>query len=79
MLWIRTQNKKRLINVVEVHIFSGDRGCVVYGTYSSIDGCDELGKYKTVKRGVEILDEIQEKIECDLDYKLSTIYEMPEE
>lgn len=78
MLWVRTQDKKRLINVNEIYIDAN----VIKANYKEYySGCEYvfLGEYSKEERAIEILDEIQEKIEYYLDDKLSTIYEMPEE
>lgn len=70
MLWIRTQDKIRLVKVDKILIKDSDIGNYEVGL---------LGTYKTKERAIEILDEIQEKIECYLDDKLAYVYEMPEE
>lgn len=75
MLCIRTQDKTTLIRSYEIYIAEYNKNYVIRAKRTS----HILGVYKTFERAIEILDEIQEKIECDLDYKLSTIYEMPEE
>lgn len=85
-LWIRSQNKTKLIKVNNVEI------AFYNGNYYIVTGIEEkeLGKYCSYSRAKEILDEIQRKINlinlgCDfgspmIDLKNPTyIYEMPEE
>lgn len=84
-LWVRSQNRKVLqeVNNIFISAFSSKD---IY----SWDGADNiiLGTYKTKKRALEVLDEIQRKINsvnlgCDfgspmIDLKNPTyIYEMP--
>lgn len=77
MLWVRTQDKKRLINVNDINLkLEDDRWSLC--TYTGISNI-KLATYCSQRRAIEVLDEIQEKIECYLDDKLPTIYEMPEE
>lgn len=73
-LWIRSQDKKRL-----VHAYGGE-------VVEALDGWeireyatnDFVGKYKTEKRAIEVLDEIQKTIlEGEEDFKGMVIYEMP--
>lgn len=77
MLWIRTQDKKRLVAVsgvvskksrVERAIDSG-----------FLDGLDNhiLGKYADEPRCLEIMDDIQKKIEESTN--VSVLYTMPSE
>ena len=50
-LWIRSQNKKALINVRQLRISGPDIMC--------LNG-ELLGAYKTKERALEVLDEIQD-------------------
>lgn len=75
MLWIRTQDKTTLIKTYEIYIAEYSKSYVIRAKKTS----HILGVYKTFERAVEVLDEIQGKIEYYLDDKLSTIYEMPQE
>jgi hypothetical protein len=63
-IWIRTQDRKDLILIVEAH---------VYEKYVNSEG-DTLGFYKTPERALEVLDEIMTAIYID-----RPIYEMPKE
>lgn len=76
-LWIRSQNKGALI---KVEILGHTDGTI--HSYSEI-GKTELGTYKTKERALEVLDEIQNILETEWDYKdkfsMCRIYEMPEE
>lgn len=61
MLWIRTQDKKSVLNVKEVTV---DKKKIVgvIGTASLDDWSKVLGKYESDERTFEILDEIFTKI-----------------
>ena len=84
-LWIRTQDKKNLIQ--STHIYIGRDKTDIYVIWGHI----LLGKYKSKKRALEVLDEIQDEliganfmpIEKDEEVVLTCgsarIYEMPEE
>jgi hypothetical protein len=72
-MWIRSQNKNKLINVNYVGLYNdiGDNvPCQMYGDNTYI------GEYINPKRCIEILDDIQEKMfNCDNNYT----YDMPKE
>ena len=66
-LWIRSQDKERLIKVSNVQytyrkgdLYSDVRGNHYIGTY--YDNLEILGEYTTKERAIEVLDEIQTKI-----------------
>lgn len=66
-LWIRSQDKERLIKVSNVQytyrkgdLYSDVRSKHYIGTY--YDNLEILGEYTTKERALEVLDEIQEKI-----------------
>ena len=64
-MWIRTQNNRRLVNVIELQIkFSnklGFQGYCIVGTCSKVSfvGKIELGRYHTVEEALIILSDIQ--------------------
>jgi len=89
-LWIRSQNKMKFRRVIDLGIFEEQEGYTIY--------CDDivdsiLGTYKTQKRALEILDEIQSILspkikiihENDIKEKYefvepsTYVYQMPEE
>ena len=85
-LWIRTQLKNGLIKVNDIYVGSRE------GMYSLESKDFVLGMYKTEKRALEVLDEIQKLLEpfakIQIPYTanilslqdLSTyVYEMPKE
>ena len=86
-LYIRSQDKMKLIRVIDLGIFEEQEGYTIYYD-DNIDNM--LGTYTTKERALEILDEIQRLIN-DLQYmsyaipnnKFSSyrpnVYEMPEE
>lgn len=74
MLWVRSQDKTTLIKPYEIYIAEYNKNYVIRAKRTS----HILGVYQTFERTLEVLDDIQRKIEDDLDYKLSCAYEMPE-
>lgn len=74
-LWIRSQDKKTLMKVTRLYVFSN--------TIFSVDTRESeliLGTYKTKERALEVLDEISDIMTnlADSDLKLIQ-YEMPKE
>ena len=86
-LWIRTQDRKKLVLINTLAIADDDSGSILgFG----IDGHVkvELGDYDTEERALEVLDEIQELLEpvhiANISKKegiigANILYEMPEE
>ncbi len=77
-LWIRSQDRDYLEKVEKIYFWK-----VSHGQYA-IEGNGELGRYKTEKRALEVLDEIQRLMKASLiDKNLDgygiVIYEMPKE
>lgn len=73
-VWIRSQNKKALLNVSSIHILKdGDMSlmcCVVAG-------CDyELGVYSTEEKALKVMDILQEEAWVE---KKAYVYEMPQD
>jgi hypothetical protein len=58
-LWIRSQDKMKLIRVIDIGIFEEQEGYTIYYD-DSIDNM--LGTYATKERALEVLDEIQKLI-----------------
>ena len=93
-LWIRSQDKSSIVKVDNLYVSVGnyicyyvEKGKEVPGTYYRPSG--ELGRYKTKERALEVLTEIQNKINLInlghdfgsrmIDLKNPTyIYQMPE-
>lgn len=84
--WIRSQDRKELIPQPTLYaIYSENEKCAYIG--NSMTG--HIGKYKTLERALEILDEIQVYIRNNIarrnsesgfnDYFGCTVYEMPKE
>ena len=75
-LWIRTQNKLKLSKAIEFNVIYREHMWI-------IEGYDELGRYKTKDRALEVLDEIQEMdFAKNPNVKLTNygyVYEMPKE
>lgn len=90
-LWIRSQDKMQLIKINEIHIKVDEDGFVGIWVDNKKESLKYyLGSYKTKERALEVLDEIQKKINLInlghdfgspmIDLKNPTyIYEMPEE
>lgn len=89
-LWVRSQDKMKLIKINNACITFGDNTRDYAIVYDEPNGIEVLGIYKTKQRALEVLDEIQKKInlinlghDCGspmVDLKNpSYIYEMPKE
>ena len=62
-LWIRSQDKERLIKVSTLFVeYNGDVDPTISPYRIVADKCIDLGIYKTKERALEVLDEIQDKI-----------------
>ena len=81
-MWIRSQDRKMLIKVIEVFVNNYEPS-VVGLNEGRVDSAEVLGKYATRERAIEVLDEIQQFIidchQCQNDKMFSPIYEMPKE
>lgn len=89
-IWIRTQDKKRLVNCKDIEVID----CIVISNYDKQDYF-KLGVYQTNERALKVLDEIQKVIEqnqtimyeyvhseskkIEYTYPQNVIYEMPKE
>ena len=77
-LWIRTQDKKRLLKINVLGYVEYQNVNVINGYFTNeVDNYD-LGIYNSKERALEVLDEIQDIL---IDYaKISrVVYQMPEE
>lgn len=77
-LWVRSQNKYRLLNVESLQIIYNQEDNEL--PYSINSSYELLGSYKTKERALEILDEIQqmlknETIETEIKYINNQVYE----
>lgn len=88
-LWIRSQDKERLGKIIYIEYAKDDYGHHLIGWRDKFDGT-RIATYKTKERALEVLDEIQKKINLVclghdfgspmIDLKNPTyIYEMPKE
>lgn len=80
-LWIRSQDGRILQRVENIYVnanYDNRRIC----TTDSQDYESDLGEYQSKERALEVLDEIQNIIEHEWDYKdkfsMCRIYQMPE-
>jgi len=63
-LWIRSQDKKKLVKSGYLSLFLSDTTWFIY-TDTTTGEPFEIGKYKTEKRAIEVLDEIQKFMQPD--------------
>lgn len=82
-LWIRSQDKTRLIKVNNVQytyrkgdLYSDVRGKHCIGTY--YDNLEILGEYATKERAIEVLDEIENIVKPRMEQLYTFVYQMPE-
>ena len=84
-LWIRSQDKTRLLKIFEIYIAGTYENELRANYQSYYSGCShiDIGKYKTKERALEVLDEIQEILVQVNDPNLTIlpilVYEMPSE
>ena len=93
-MWIRTQNKYILANVNSFRICKGDiDGDVYYSIHGHYDGHEQsLGYYSTKEKAINVLYEIQEKINYEHSYTIDlmddkvyllnedvNVYQMPQD
>ena len=82
-LWVRNQDKTILQRVDNLLISDGDNVERTFNIYTnSLPAQNVLGRYKPKERAIEILDEIQMKINnianMDDENFINIVYEMPE-
>lgn len=58
-LWIRSQDRKKLVKSGYLTIFLSDTNWFIYSDTTTGEPF-EIGKYKTEERALEVLDEIQD-------------------
>ena len=73
-LWIRSQDKKKLIKVDEIKIETVKDGNTFIYSHAT-----DLGTYETKERALEVLDEIQKYILLPNIDNSAYVYIMPEE
>ena len=80
---MRSQDRGSIVKVDNLYISVGnyicyyvEKGKEIPNTYFRPSG--ELGKYKSFERALEVLDEIQERVDFNIKLKVETcVYEMP--
>ena len=84
-LWIRSQDKLRLAKIESV-IINYNMQTEILGNCYSADGIEKdipLGEYASKERAIEVLDEIQNILATEWDFKdkfsMCRVYEMPKE
>jgi hypothetical protein len=63
-LWIRSQDRKELVDVTGKHIYVWDKSVFIdlWEDPEADSGTVELGKYNSPERALEVLDDIQVKL-----------------
>jgi len=76
-LWVRSQDRTTLIRSYEIYISEyGKDSYVIKAKRTS----HILGVYNTFERALEVLDEIQERVNFNIKLKVETcVYQMPNE
>ena len=86
-LWIRSQDKRKLVKSGYLTIFLSDTNWFIYSDTTTGEPF-KIGKYTSEERALEVLDEIQKTIEKHILGQVSTewntwykgtVYEMPQE
>lgn len=73
-LWIRSQDKEQLLQVERLFL----RDKMICTNISEVLGWTLLGEQSSKERALEVLDEIQNKLET-INEVITYIYEMPKE
>lgn len=76
-LWIRTQDKEKLLVVYELELDCYSANRKDYWTINNYGST--LGTYKSKERALEVLDEIQIEIENYVGTMAQIVYKMPQE
>lgn len=74
-MWIRSQDRKALLNVNQVLISPSVDGSIYYINDSLGEESNVLGVYSTEEKALKVLDWIQNQIE----YKNVEVYQMPQD
>lgn len=79
-LWIRSQDRKKLVKSSYLTLFLSDTNWFIYSDTTTGEPF-EIGKYKTKGRALEVLDEIQKHLVVinDKNDNLFYVYEIPKE
>ena len=75
-LWIRSQDKTKLMKVDEVEFQQDDYGFCIFAWKDKFEG-SRTGTYKSKERALEVLDEIQVEISNYVGTMAQVVYEMP--
>ena len=83
-MWIRSQNKKRLVELKGIIDLDGDFDVFdiviyVYSSTSRLSRPFVLGNYSTKEKGIKVLDMIQKKLESEGIYKGKEVFQMPQD
>lgn len=78
-MWIRSQDRKALLNVNQVLISPSVDGSIYYINDSLGEESNVLGVYSTEEKALKVLDEIQELIHFNAKYHNGFTYQMPQD
>lgn len=80
-LWVRSQNKETLAKVTDLYVEEGKSFNDIYDGYDISNNTYRFGRYKTIERAKEVLNDIQHKMISlsDSMNRQLYVYEMPEE
>lgn len=73
-MWIRSQDRKALLNVNQVLISPSVDGSIYYINDSLGEESNVLGIYTGEEKALKVLDEIQGKIECPYPSKVTPAF-----
>lgn len=78
-MWIRSQNKRRIVELKGIINLDGDFDIVIYSSSSPLSRPFVLGNYSTKEKGIKVLDMIQKKLESEGIYKGKEVFQMPQD
>ena len=75
-MWIRSQNKKSLLNVNQIEISPSVDKSKYYICNSLKEESVTLGEYSTEEKALKVLDQIQYNMEL-FEHELTMVFQMP--
>lgn len=73
-MWIRSQDKRLLINVSNVYVGGMEDNVEIYKIGEQFNY--QLGRYSSLEKALKVLDYIQSEIQSNV-YDEQTVFEMP--
>lgn len=77
-MWIRSQDRKALLNVDQVLISPSVNGSIYYINDSLGEESNELGIYTSEEKALKVLDQIQYNME-PFEHEPTMVYQMPQD